>query len=335
MATRRAKISGLGAYAPDKILTNVDLERMVETSDDWITTRTGIKERRILEDGANTSDLGAHAARQAIRRAGMKPEDIQLIITATATPDMPFPATSCIIQDKIGAVNAAAFDMQAGCSGFVFALSVGSQFIKTGAYERVLVVGADALSRVTNWEDRNTCVLFGDGGGAVVLTPGEEDEGILSFHLGADGSGGDFIKLPAGGSQYPVNHDAVDHKHNKIQMEGSEVFKFAIKIMANAANEAISDAMLNVEDVDLFVPHQANLRIIESAAKRLNISMDKVFVNLNKYGNTSCGSIPLALNDAMSQGRLKKGDIAVLVGFGSGLTWAASTIRWSAMKNGD
>lgn len=335
MASRRAGIAGIGAFAPEKVLTNADLEKMVDTSDEWISTRTGIKERRILAQGQSTSDLGVAAARQALKRAGLQPEDLQLIITATATPDMPFPATGCIIQEKLGAVNAAAFDLQAGCSGFVYALSVATQFVENGAYDRVLVVGADSLTRVTDWTDRNTCVLFGDGGGAAVVMPAQNGNGVLGFHLGADGTGQELLKINAGGSRHPANHDTVDQKLHYIQMAGSEVFKFASKIIEEASRKVLEKAHLTVEDVDLFVPHQANLRIIESAAKRLKIPKEKVFVNVQRYGNTSCGSIPLALNDALAEGRLEAGKVVVLVGFGAGLTWAASAIRWDKMKNGN
>jgi len=329
MRGNSAGIVGVGSYAPSRKLTNSDLEKIVDTSDEWIRTRTGISERRICEDGVPTSEIAVIAARRAIAQAGISPEEIDLIICATVTPDMPFPAMGCIVQDKLGATRAAAFDLEAGCSGFMYALAVGTQFIESGVYENVLVCGADSLTRITDWTDRNTCVLFGDGGGAVLLKPVEEGYGVLSFQLGADGSGGDLLKMPAGGSLMPASRETVDKKLHTIKMAGNEVFKFAVKVMGDAAVKALEKAHVRTDEVKCFIPHQANMRIIEAAARRLGIGMDRVFVNLNKYGNTSCGSIPLALSEALELGRIKKGDIVVMVGFGAGLTWASNVVRWS------
>lgn len=328
-ALRSVGIAGVGAYAPPRRLTNEDLSKIVDTSDEWIRSRTGIRERRIMDPGTTTSDMGVIAARKALASAAIAPADVDLIVVATATPDMVFPATSCIIQHRIGAVKAACFDLEAGCTGFIYALSVGAQFIMTGAYDRVLVIGTDALSTVTNWKDRNTCVLFGDAAGAVVLTPAGTGEGILSLHLGADGSGAELLKVPAGGSRLPASRETVDKDQHYLQMAGSEVFKFAVKVMGEAALEALRQAGITTDEVTCFVPHQANIRIIEAAAKRLGIGMDRVFVNVAHYGNTSCASIPLALSEALEAGRIKQGDVVVIVGFGAGLTWGAGVVRWT------
>lgn len=325
---RAVGIASVGAYTPAKRLTNFDLEKMIDTSDEWIRTRTGIRERRIVENGVCTSDMGVIAARIALERAGVSPDEVDLIITGTATPDMMFPSTGCLIQDKLGASKAAAFDLEAGCTGFVYSIAVGAQFVQTGLYDNVLVVGSDTLSKVTDWTDRNTCVLFGDGAGAVLLKPVPEGTGILSLYLGADGSGGELLKLPGGGSRYPANKESVEKKQHYIKMAGNEVFKFATKIMEEATLEAIKRSGVSVDEVKCFIPHQANIRIIEAAAKRLGIPMDKVFVNVSNYGNTSNGSIPIALFEAQDQGRIKKGDIVVIVAFGAGLTWASSVIKW-------
>lgn len=292
---------------------------MVDTSDEWITTRTGIKERRIADKDELSSDYAAEAAKKALARAQVEAEDIDLVIVATLTPDMFCPPTACIVQDKIGANRAAAFDLAAACSGFVYALDVAARGIEAGAYRYVLVIGVDLLSRVTDYTDRSTCVLFGDGAGAAVV--GRVDEGgVLSTYLGADGSSGDKLTIP-------VNR-AGELPGCYIQMEGSEVFKFAVRIMPEAALEALRRADLQVDDVDLFIPHQANIRIIDAAAKRLGIGSDKVFANVDRYGNTSAASIPLALDEAIQQKRINPGNNIVLVGFGGGLTWAAAVIQW-------
>ena len=302
---------------------------MVDTNNEWIIDRTGISERRIVDDNIATSDIAVKAAQNALADAGVKPEEIDLIIVATLTPDMVFPSAACVVQNKLQAVNAAAFDLSAACSGFVYAMSVGSQFIQSGMYKKVLIVAAESLSKITNWEDRNTCVLFGDGAGAAVLGPVEEGYGILGVELGADGSGAEFLHMPAGGSLYPATLETVKNKMHYIHMNGNEVFKFAIKIMGEAAYKALEDAGLDTKDVDCLIPHQANIRIIKSAAKRLHLPMDKVFVNVNKYGNTSAASIPIALAEAVKERHFKKGDIIVLVGFGAGLTWASCVLKWS------
>lgn len=315
---------------PEKVLTNFDLEKMVETSDEWISTRTGIKERRIADPSKATSDYAAGAARLALDRAGVAPDELDLIIVATVTPDMFFPSTACLVQQAIGASRAAAFDLSAGCSGFVYALDMAARGIEAGAYRKVLVIGADLLSRVTDFTDRSTCVLFGDGAGAVVV--GAVDEGgVLSTYLGADGSGGEKLCIPAGGSRLPAG-SAEDRRQHYIQMAGNDVFKFAVRIMPEAALEAMRRAGVAADEVDLFIPHQANVRIIDAAAKRLGIDSEKVFVNVDRYGNTSAASIPIALDEAVEIGRVRAGDILVLVGFGAGLTWGAATLQWNGER---
>lgn len=320
---RPVGITGIGISLPDRIMKNVELEQMVDTNDEWIRSRTGIQERRIADPGTSTSDLAAEAARNAMADAGVEPQDIDLIIVATVTPDAYFPATACIVQDKIGAAKAAAFDLEAGCSGFVYALAVGSQFIKTGVYNTVLVIGAETLSKVIDWRDRNTCVLFGDGAGAAILREVEAGYGIISIELGSDGSGGELLNLPARGSGAGL--DKIEY----LQMVGREVYKFAVRIIGTSAARAVKGAGLTAEDVNCFIPHQANIRIIEAAAKRLGVDMDRVYVNVHKYGNTSAASIPVALYEAVQEGRIRKGDNIVIVGFGAGLTWGSSVIKWS------
>lgn len=322
-------ILGTGHYAPEKILTNHDLEKFVETTDEWIVERTGISQRHVVGEAVATSDIAVKAAEIALKNAGVSAADIELIIVATLTPDMIFPSAACVVQHKLNASRAAAFDLSAACSGFVYALSVGSQFIQTGVYKKVLVVAAETLSKITNWEDRNTCVLFGDGAGAAVLGPVEKGYGVVGIELGADGSGGHFLHMPAGGSLHPATLKTVQDKMHFIHMNGNEVFKFAVKVMGEAAARALQNAGLQPADIDCLIPHQANIRIIKSAAKRLGLPMSKVFVNVNKYGNTSAASIPMALAEAEEEGRFKKGDIIVLVGFGAGLTWASCVIRWA------
>lgn len=322
-------IIGAGYYVPEKILTNFDLENMVDTNNEWIVERTGIRERRIADENVPTSEIAIHAAENALKNAGVSAEEIDLIIFATLTPDTVIPSAACIIQNKLKAVNAAAFDLSAACSGFVYGISVGSQFIKSGMYKKVLVVAAETLSKLVNWEDRNTCILFGDGAGAAVLSQVEDGYGILGIELGADGSGGDFLNVPASGSLHPATTKTIEDKLHYIHMNGSEVFKFAIKIMGEAALKSLDVAGLKPEDIDCLIPHQANIRIIKSAAKRLNLPMDKVVVNVDKYGNTSAASIPIALSEAVESGRVKKGDVVVLVGFGAGLTWASCVMKWA------
>lgn len=321
-------IIGVGSYLPEKIMTNKDLEKIVDTSDEWIVDRTGIKERRIAEPNVATSDLGALAAQEALLNAGITADEIDLIIVATATPDMFFPSTACLVQNILKATKAAAFDLSAGCSGFAYGLVVGSQFIQTGLYKKVLVIGSETMSKVLDWTERNTCVLFGDGAGAVVLSEVPEGYGILGMDLGSDGSGGHLLNMPAGGSKMPATAETVEQKMHTLKMSGSDVFKFAVRIMGEAAVNALDNAGLSSEDVDCFVPHQANIRIIQSAAKRLKLPMEKVFVNVEKYGNTSSASIPIALNEAIKDGKINNNDIVVLVGFGAGLTWASCVMKW-------
>jgi 3-oxoacyl-[acyl-carrier-protein] synthase-3 len=321
-------IIGIGSYAPEKIVTNQDLEKIVETSDEWIVSRTGIKQRHIVEPGVATSSLAALAAERALLDAGVTADEIDLIIVATATPDMLFPSTACLVQDKIKASKAAAFDLSAGCSGFAYGLVTGSQFIKTGLYKKILVIGAETLSTILDWNDRNTCVLFGDGAGAVVLGEVPAGYGILGVELGADGSGGELLKMPAGGSRIPATNESIGQRLHYLQMSGNDVFKFAVKVMGEAAVKALENSGLSHTDVDCLIPHQANIRIIQSAAKRLKLPMEKVVINVDNYGNTSAASIPLAMDEAMKNGRLKNDDIVVLVGFGAGLTWASCVIKW-------
>ncbi|QYY44580.1 ketoacyl-ACP synthase III [Aneurinibacillus thermoaerophilus] len=327
-AVRSAGILATGRYLPEKVLTNADLEKMVDTSDEWIVTRTGIKERRIAREDETSSDMAVAAARQALDKAGIAPEEIDLIIVATITPDMFFPSTACLVQERLGAKRAAAFDLSAACSGFLYGTSVAAQFIANGLYRYALVIGVENLSKIVDWTDRNTCVLFGDGAGAALLGPVEDGMGFLSFELGADGGGAELLKLEAGGSRIPVPKVKPGSRENYIYMAGSEVFKFAVRAMNTASDQVLEKAGITKKDVDFLVPHQANLRIIDSAVKRLGLPYDKVVVNLNRYGNMSSASIPVALDEAVSEGRIKEGDTLVLVGFGGGLTWGASVMKW-------
>jgi len=328
MKKKCAAITGVGAYVPPRILTNKDLEKMVDTSDEWITTRTGIKERRIADEETATSDMAVKAAEEALQKANLEVEEIDLIVVATITPDMLFPSTACIVQDKLGARKAACFDLSAGCTGFIYGISVAAQFIENGTYQNALVIGAETLSKIVNWEDRNTCVLFGDGAGAVVLKEVAGDAGILSTYLGSDGSGSVLLKQPAGGSRMPASLDTVEQKLHSIHMNGNDVFKFAVKVMGEASLTALEKCGMGKEDIDFLVPHQANSRIIQSAIKRLKLPEEKVVVNLNKYGNMSSASIPVALYEALQENKISSGDIIVMVGFGAGLTWGASVVKW-------
>ncbi len=323
-------VAGLGAYAPEKVLTNEDLEEMVDTSDEWIRQRTGIRERRIVADDEATSDLGVRAARSALEEAELDPEALDLIIVATATPDMAFPSTACVIQRKLGVNSCGAMDLSAACSGFIYGLSAAHGQIVGGQAEHVLVVAAETLSRITNWEDRSTCVLFGDGAGAVVLSndPDAEAPSVLSQYLNADGDYGDILKQPGGGSAQPIRPDNVDEGLQYIHMDGTAVFKVAVRKMGEAARIALERADMEPGEVDWVIPHQANVRIIEAVRDQLDVSDEKVIVNVGRYGNTSAASIGLALDEARRDGRVTSGDTVLLVAFGGGLTWASAVVRW-------
>jgi 3-oxoacyl-[acyl-carrier-protein] synthase-3 len=340
-----AGITGLGFYVPERVLTNDDLTALgVETNDEWIRSRTGIRERHIAADGEGTADLAEHAARRALEDAGLTPDDVQLIIVATCTPDYQFPSTASLLQDRLGC-TCAAFDLGAACSGFVYALVTAQQFIATGALKTVLIVGAEAMSRIVDWSDRSTCVLFGDGAGAAVVQAVDPGYGVLSFDLGSDGSGGELLKVVIGdepvtsglvipepgretGSELPQSTS-----RRKIFQNGREVYRFAVNIMGESAVRTLDKVGINSADVDLFVPHQANVRIIDAAAKRLSLPSEKVFVNVDKYGNTSAASVAIALAEAREQGRIKPGDLIVTVGFGAGLTWASAVMRWGGINS--
>lgn len=326
---RYAHIVGWGMYAPRRVLTNAELSQTVETGDEWIRSRTGIIERRIASPKETTLSLGLNAAREALEVARLNPSDLDLIIVATSSPEYQFPATACLLQDALGATRAGAFDLSVACSGFLYALGSAASMIVSGAYENALVVGAETLSRIVDWEDRNTCILFGDGAGAFVLRASSMRGGVLSYQLGSDGSGGHQLLVPAGGSRQPASHGTVDEKLHYIHMNGREVFRFATRVMGKAAEEVIEAAGLAIDDVDLFIPHQANMRIIRSAAKHLNLPMERVFVNLERYGNTSTASIPIAFCEALAEGRIKPGDNVVMVAFGAGLSWAAALMQWT------
>lgn len=321
-------IIGMGSYLPERVFTNKELENVMDTSDEWIVERTGIRERRIAAESEAASDLATNAARKALADAGVSADELDLIIVATITPDMPFPSVACLVQENIKATKAAAFDITAACAGFVYALVMGSQFIETGVYRKVLVIGTEVFSRMLDWTDRNTGMLFGDGAGAAVLGEVPGGYGILGSDLGADGSGGDFLKLPAGGSRQPTSLETLASRLHFIHMNGSEVFKFAVRIMGETTLKALQKAHMSAKEIDYLVPHQANIRIIQSAAKRLKMPMEKVMVNVDKYGNTSAASIPIAMDEAVKSGNIKHGDIVALAGFGAGLTWASCIIRW-------
>lgn len=327
--SRKAVVQSIGMAVPEKVLSNADLERLVDTSDEWIIQRTGIKERRICSDGETTSTLATAAAREALKRAGMSASDVQIIVVGTVTGDMPFPSTSCIVQENIGAKSAGAFDVGAACAGFIYSMQVAGSLLESGAYDNALVVGADALTKVVDWTDRSTCVLFGDGAGAVVLKAEENsDRGLLKTVLLADGSGGKHIYLQVGGTAHPACDPRSKDFRSTVYMAGAEVYRFAVNAMGDACCRVLDLAGMEPNDIDLFVPHQANLRIIESAAKRLELPPEKVFVNVEKYGNTSGGSIPIGLYEAEAAGRLKRGMVVMTVGFGAGLVWGANLIRW-------
>jgi 3-oxoacyl-[acyl-carrier-protein] synthase-3 len=325
---RTCSISGVGAYVPAKVLTNADLEKMVETSDDWITSRTGIKERHIAAENEYTSDLGAEAARRAMKMAGITAEQIDLIIVATITPDMPFPSTACLVQHKLGATRAAAFDLEAACSGFIYALEIGQQFIMSRTYETVLVIGAEKLSSITDWTDRNTCVLFGDGAGAAILQNRQGSHGLLTAVMGADGAKANLLFMPGGGSRCPATVDSLKARQHYLRMEGKETFKNAVQAMQTAAEEALRRCEITISQIKCIIPHQANRRIIDAVGERLGAKPEQLFVNVNKYGNTSAASVGIALDEAVSTGCVQRGDLILLVVFGAGLTWGAAVIEW-------
>lgn len=325
-------IVGIGTAVPSRILTNFDLEKMVDTSDEWITTRTGIKERRIADKNINPSDLGAEASLKALEMAKVSPDEVDLIIVTSASLEMVFPSMAAIIQDKIGAKNAGGFDLLSACTGFVSSLVTGAQFIRTGDVKTVLVVGTEVLSRFVDWEDRNTCVLFGDGAGAVVLREVGKDYGLLSWSLHLDGAGADLLSIPGGCARNPCSEEVIKNKLHYIKMNGREVFKFSVKVIGEVTEEALSKAGLSTKDLNWLVPHQANIRIIEAGAEKLGIPLDKVAINIQKYGNTSTASIPLALEELISENKIKDGDIVALVGFGAGLSWGSAILRWKDIE---
>ena len=325
---RKARVIGTGSAVPEKRLTNFDLEKMVDTTDEWITTRTGIKERRIATDGEYTSTFATLAAQRALDMAGVAATDLDLVILATITPDFPFPATACIVQSAIGATKAAAFDISAACSGFVYALSLADNAIRSGAAQNVLVIGAEVLSRIIDWTDRNTCLLFGDGAGAAVLTACDGDNGILSTHLHSDGSYWELLYQAGCGSRNPAVPKTLDDKSIYLRMQGNEVFKLAVRAMEDAALEALAANGLAPEDIGIFIPHQANRRIVDAIGKRLGLGDGRVYVNLDRFGNTSAASIPLALDEANRAGRIKAGDVVLFDAFGGGLTWGSALLRW-------
>lgn len=321
-------ILGTGSYVPKTAITNQMLEQMVDTSDEWITTRTGIKERRVAEKDIATSDLAVEASQRALDAAGVTAAELDMIVVATITPDMAFPSTACILQNRLGAAKAYAFDISAACAGFIYGLSLAYDHVKQHPEHKILVVGAETLSKIVDPEDRSTVVLFGDGAGAAIVGQTTGNRGILSFDIGSDGSGGDLLCLKGGGSRYPASHETVDQRLHYLTMNGKEVYKFAVKVMGESALRALEKCQMTTQAVDIVIPHQANIRIIDAAIKRWNIDKEKVFVNLQHYGNMSAASIPVALDEAIRQGKLHQGNLVVLVGFGAGLTWASSVIAW-------
>ena len=325
---RSCSITGVGSYVPEKILTNADLEKLVHTSDDWITTRTGIKERHMAAKDEFTSDMAAKAAQRAMKMAGVTASQIDLIIVATITPDMPFPATACFVQQKIGAKRAAAFDLEAACSGFIYGLEIGQQFIMSRTHDTVLVIGAEKLSAITDWKDRNTCVLFGDGAGAAVLQNRENSHGLLTALMGADGGKANLLFMPAGGSRCPATRESVDARQHFLHMNGKETFKNAVQAMCSAAQEVLRRCEVDITRIKCVIPHQANRRIIDAVGERLGATPEQMFINVNRYGNTSAASVAIALDEAVASGKIQRGDLILLVVFGAGLTWGAAVIEW-------
>ncbi len=327
---RRAKITALGCYVPPRKLTNFDLEKMVDTSNQWILERTGIHTRHIADSGVATSDLALEAARAALAQRGLAPEQLQAILVCTVTPDMFFPSTACLVQDRLGAKGAWGFDLVAACAGFLYGLTAGAQMISSGAQERVLVIGADTMSRIIDYQDRATCVLFGDGAGAMLLEPAESDgEGLIDFINEVDGSGGKYLQMPAGGSRLPASHETVDQRLHYVQQEGQQVFKFAVRKMYESCSALLERNGLTAKDVDALIPHQANRRIITAAAERLGLPCDRVVIDIDRYGNTTAGTIPLATRDAIEQGLIKKGSLVLMSAVGAGFTVGASLWRWA------
>jgi 3-oxoacyl-[acyl-carrier-protein] synthase-3 len=324
----RSRIKGTGSAVPDKVLTNFDIEKIVDTTDEWIITRTGIKERRVAVEGEYTSTFATAAAEKALHMAGIGPEEIDLIVVATVTPDFPFPATACLVQNNLKAINAAAFDIAAACSGFLYALSVVDKFIKSGAVKKALVIGAEVLTRIVDWSDRNSCVLFGDGAGAVVIEAEAGEHGILSTHIHSDGSYWELLHQPACGNRNPASQKTLDERLMFLRMQGNEVFKLAVRAMEDAAHEALAANNMKTADINFFIPHQANRRIIDAIGKRLGLHDEQLVVNLESYGNTSSASIPIALDEINRNSKIKQGDILLLDSFGGGLTWASSLVRW-------
>jgi 3-oxoacyl-[acyl-carrier-protein] synthase-3 len=325
---RTVSIIGTGSYVPERVMTNEELEKMVETSNDWIVSRTGIRERRIAAEDECTSDMASKAALNAIEMAGIKVEDIDLILVATVTPDMAFPSTACFVQAKIGAKNAACFDVSAACSGFLYAIEIAQQFITSNTYDTILVIGADKLSSIIDWTDRNTCVLFGDGAGAAILRHRGGGHGVISTFMGSDGLLSDLLHIPGGGSKSPITKDNCDQRLATIKMNGKETYKHAVTSMLDAAHRALADANLRLADLACIIPHQANLRIIEAIASRMELPIERFMVNLDRFGNTSAAAVAIALDEANRTGRMKVGDYVLLVVFGGGLTWASSVIQW-------
>ncbi len=320
-------IVGTGKFVPTKVLTNADLEKMVDTSDEWIITRTGIKERRIAGEGIAAAFMGAEAAKEALENAHIDPNNVDLIIVATITPDMQFPSTACLIQSRIGANRAASFDIGAACSGYVYGIAIAEQFIKSGSYKNALVVGTEKMTSITDWKDRNTCVLFGDGAGACVMRKVEKG-GILSVHLGSDGRNAHLLEMPGGGSLRPATHETVDERLHYCKMSGPELFKEAVRIMVGAGNKALALSGLKCSDINLVIPHQANIRILWAMAKKMNLPKEKIYLNIDRYGNMSSASTAVALAEACREGRIKRGDIIILDAFGAGLTWGAIVMKW-------
>ena len=327
---RRAKITALGTYVPPRVFTNKDFEKIVETSDEWILSRTGIRERHVVDKGVATSDLAVEAAKIALAQRGIDPGEIEAIVVATVTPDMLFPSTACLVQHKLGAKRAWGFDLSAACSAFVYALQSGAQFIASGAHNKVLVIGADVMSSILDYTDRATCILFGDGAGAVVLEPAEgEGEGIIDFHHEVDGSGGCSLYMPAGGSLHPATHETVDKKLHFVHQDGQAVFKYAVKKMGEACEKVLARNAVSASDIDCFIPHQANQRIINATAERVGLRPESVIINIDRYGNTTAGTIPLAMQTAVEEGKLKKGDLVMLASVGAGFTVGATLLRWT------